>query len=81
MMAREAASKEAANRKPRRLLAYDKSFNCGDVKIGDTALFHKGANKKGAPQRWGPAKIADIDEVWLTAKFQSQTFEVARYHE
>ena len=38
MMAQEAALKEVASSKLRRLLAYDRLFNCADVKIGDTAL-------------------------------------------
>ena len=39
MMAQEAALKEVANGKLRRLLASDKSFNCNDVKISSTVLF------------------------------------------
>ena len=34
-----------ANGKPRRLIAYNKSFNSTDVKIGDASLFYKTANK------------------------------------
>ena len=63
MMAREAASKEVANSKLRRLLAYNKSFNCADVKIGDAVLLNKSTNKKSSPRRRGPAKILDIDET------------------
>ena len=55
------------------------SFNCTDVKIGDAALFYKGANKKSTSHYRGPAKILDIDETGATVKFQSQTFIVARH--
>ena len=40
-MAQEAALKEIANSRLRRLLAFTKSFTCADVKIGDAVLFHK----------------------------------------
>ena len=36
--AQEAALKEAANSKFRRLLAYNKSFNCADIAVGDFFL-------------------------------------------
>ena len=39
MMEQGAALKEIACRRLRRLLAYNKSFNCTDVKIGDTVRF------------------------------------------
>ena len=38
MMAQEAALREAATRKLRRLLAYNRSLNCTGEKSGDTAL-------------------------------------------
>ena len=37
--AQEAALKEAANSKFRRLLAYNKSFNCAETAIGDPVFF------------------------------------------
>ena len=40
MMAHEAAPKEAANSKLRRLLAYKKTSNCADIRIGDFVLFY-----------------------------------------
>ena len=39
--AQEAALKEIANSKLRRLLAYNKTFDCADIKVGDTVLFYK----------------------------------------
>lgn len=78
MMAPEAAFKEVANRKLRRLLAYSGSFDCSFVKIGNSVLFYGAANHKSAPRRSSPAKMSDIDGTGATAKFQSQTFKVAR---
>ena len=48
MMAQEAAPKEFANSRHRRLLAPGKSFTFADVKIGDTARPYKAQSKKGA---------------------------------
>ena len=79
MMAQEAAVKVVASSNLRRLVAFNKSFNCTNVKIGDTALYFKTTNKKSMPWRRGPALILDIDETGVTAKFQSQTFTVARF--
>ena len=59
----------------RRLLAFNKSFACTDVQIGDAGLFYKSQNKKSAPPRRGPASILDIDETGVPVKFQSQTFK------
>ena len=73
-MAQEAALKEVANSKLRSLLAYNQSFICADVKIGDTSLLRKSTNKKSAPRRRGPAQVLDIDETGATVKFQPQTF-------
>ena len=39
MMAQEAALKDVADGKMRRLLAYNKSFSCADFAIGVSALF------------------------------------------
>ena len=46
MTAHEAALEKAANTILRRLLAYNKSFNCADVKIGDSAPFYKAVFRK-----------------------------------
>ena len=79
MMAQEAAVKELASSRPQRLLAYNKSFTCTDMRIGDTALSYKAASEEGAPRWRGPALISAIDEAGEAVKFQSQTFEVARF--
>ena len=63
----------------RRLLAYNKSFNCVDVQIGDAALLYKGTNKKGMARRRGPELISDIDETGVRVKVQAQTFRAARF--
>ena len=76
--AQEAALKEAASRNLRRLVTYNKSFNCTDVAIGD-AVFFVAVNRKSEPRRRAPAKVSDIDETGATVKFHSKTFKVARY--
>ena len=57
MTAQEAALKDVANSKLRGLLVYNKSRNCADVKIGDTALSADGrcwrSRRIGAPARMG----------------------------
>ena len=51
MMAQEAALKEVANIKLRRLLAHNKSFRCADVRVGGTVLPYRAANGQSAPRR------------------------------
>ena len=79
MMAQEAALKEVANSKLRRLPARKKSFKCTDVQIGDAAIFFEATNRKIKPRWRGPERILDIDETGATVKFQSQTSKVARF--
>ena len=74
MMARDAALKEIANGRLRRLLAFNKSLTCTDVKTGDAVLFYSAQSKKSGPRRRGPALISDIDATGATVKFRSQTF-------
>ena len=59
-MARGAALKESADSRLRRMLAYNKSFTCTDVRIGDAALCYKAQSEKGAPRWSGPALILDL---------------------
>ena len=59
-------------------MALNKTFDCADVKIGDTALFYTAQRKRGAPRWRGPALILDIGETGVTVKSQSRTFKVAR---
>ena len=44
MMAQEAALKEVASSKLRRFLAYNETFNCTDVAIGDIILCYEAPN-------------------------------------
>ena len=74
MVAQEAALNEVAISKFRSPLAYNKSCDCTDVKIGGAVLFHKTASKQSAPLWRGPAKNPDIAETGVTAKFQLRTF-------
>ena len=51
--AQEAALKEVAKSKLRRLLAYNKSFNCADIAIEDSVLLHKTQSRMAwAPKAW-----------------------------
>ena len=77
--AQEAALKEIAKSKLRRLLARNKTFDCVDIKVGDLALFYKAPQKKSNPRWRSPATASDIDGSGVTLKFQSQIFKVARY--
>ena len=78
MMAEEAALEDFADGRTRRLLAYDMSFTCADIKIGEAALVFKSANKENMRRRRGPALILGVAATGVTAKFQSHTFNVAR---
>ena len=60
-------------------MAFNKSFACADVKIGDIALYYRAQKKKNTPRQRGPALILDIDETGVTAKSQTRIFEVARF--
>ena len=79
MVAREAALREVANSRLRRLSAHSKLFNCTDVAIGDSVLSHKAANRRSTPRWSEPANISDINETRVRANFQSRTFHAAGY--
>ena len=49
MRAQGAALREVADSKLRRLLAYNKSGNCADIHVGDSALFYNAQNRKSSP--------------------------------
>ena len=73
-MAQEAALKQVANSKLRRLLAHNKTSNCADIKVGDAVLCPKAPHRR-SQQRWrGPALILDIDETGVMVKYQTQSF-------
>ena len=76
VMAQEAALEEFADGEQRRLLAYNKSFDCADAQVGDSLLSYKASNRKGTVRRRGPAQILDADDTGVTAKFQSRTFKL-----
>ena len=48
-------AREIDNSKLRRLLAYNKTLDCVDIKVGDVALFYKAPKKKSNPRWRGPA--------------------------
>ena len=78
-MAHQAALKEVAAAKLRRLLAYNMSFRSTDVQIGDAVLFYRAMNRKSAPRWRGLTKIADIDGAGVAVEFPPQTSKVALY--
>ena len=53
MRAHEAVLKEVANSTLQRILAYSGTFNCTEIKIGESALFYATPNRKSAPQWMG----------------------------
>ena len=63
MRAQEAALKETANSKLRRLLAYNKSFSCADIAVGDTLLLYK-TSPPGKARHVG----ADQQKFWTSTK-------------
>ena len=75
----EAALKEGAKSKLRRLLAYNESFHCMDIAIGDSVPFYTVRSRKRSSSWREPAKIPTIDETGAAKTFQSQTFKVAPY--
>ena len=79
MRAREAALKEVADSKLRRLLANAKSFICADIPIGDSVLFYKAQHRESSTQWRGPANVQEMGETGVTATSQSQTLKAARF--
>ena len=47
MLAQEAALREIANSKLRRILAFNNSFDSVDVEVGDEFLFYKALSREG----------------------------------
>ena len=78
-MAREADLKAVAKSRLRFLFAYNESFNCTAVKVGDTGPSHKASNGKIAPRRRGPAKILVFADAGAMSESQSQILKVPRY--
>ena len=78
-MAQEAALKKIASSVLHKFLAYNKSSNCTDVKIGDTLRCYRLREKKSTPRWRGPALVLDIDETGAAVGPQSQTSNVARF--
>ena len=75
-MAQEAAIAGVAYGKLHRLSARNESFSHA---IGESLLSYEPANRKSAPRCRGQAKILEIDETGVTAKFQSQPSKAATY--
>ena len=62
-MAREAALKEVADRKLRRVLVSNRSPDRTDAKAGCSTLPYRVANRKSALGWRGPAVILDTDDA------------------
>ena len=68
MRAQDAALKQMTDCTMSRLLARNRSFDCADVKVGDSALFLKGVIRRRAPRRRGPAVILYFDDTGVTVR-------------
>ena len=77
-LVQEAALKETANGKLRRILAFNNSFDSVDVRVGDQVLFHRAPSRKSSPRWRGPVKVHPLDETRAALAFQERTFEAAR---
>ena len=62
-MAQEVALKEIVGNKLRGQLAENQSFECADVKVGDSVIFDGAVSRRSAPRRRGPAAILDVGET------------------
>ena len=63
LRAQEATLQEIANRKLRRLLVQNRTFNCAEIDVDGMAIFYKAQNRKSSPRWRGPAKVLEIDET------------------
>ena len=79
MMAECPASKEVANIKLRRLLAYNESLGGADARVGYSARRYKTSNRGSTLRRRGPAKILDIDDAGVTVEFRKRAIWAARF--
>ena len=77
-MAREAASKEAANITMCRLPACNEALESAVARIGNSALLQNSDWEERAT-RARSGKDRDSGETSLTMMFQAQTFKTARY--
>ena len=70
---------EIAERKVRRILAFNNSFDSASVRVGDEVLFYEAPPRQSAPRWRGRAKVLPLDESGATLSFQGQTFKAARH--
>ena len=78
-MPQDTAPRRMASSKLQRASARNRSFNCTDVEVENSAPFYKAVNRNSAPRRRGPLGILDIDGIGATVKSRSQTLKAARY--
>ena len=74
MMAQEAVLEGVMNSKLIRLLAYNKTSSCADIRIGNSVFWYTAPIWKSQPNWRGPARVWDIDETGAIARYRSQTF-------
>ena len=74
-----AALRGTSNSKLRRILDQNQTSGSVEIAIGDSVFSLKGISRKSTPGRRGPAAILGIDQTGSKAKFQGQTFEIARH--
>ena len=79
VMAQEAASKEIAYSKQRRIWAINNSFDSADVRVGDEVLSYEAPPRKSAPRWRGPAKVWPLGESGAVLSFQGRACKVARH--
>ena len=77
--ANEAARKEIAESRLRRLLDHNRSLGRAGVLAADAVSHHKMVGRRGAPKWRRPAVVLHVDEAGVAATFQGQTSKVARY--
>ena len=63
----------------RRSLPRNDTFRCGAVGVGGSVISYKEIGRKSASARRGPPMVLDTDDTGGAAKFQGQTFKVARF--
>ena len=76
--AQAAVLTEFANCKLMCPLAYSKTLDIGDIKVGDEVPFYKVPQKKSSLSWRGPAMIWDPDELGMVLNFQLPSVRVAR---
>ena len=78
-LAQEATLWVIADSRMRRFASRNKYFKCADVQPGRSAPLNKSVGRRSAPKWCGPEAVIGTDAGGVTAKFQGQSYKVARY--